>query len=40
MDGHVAKPIRREELFAAVAQALDGPPADAQGRSGAALGQV
>ncbi len=24
MDGHVAKPIRREELFAAVARALDG----------------
>lgn len=40
MDGHVAKPIRREELFAAVAQALEGPPADAQGRIGAALGQV
>jgi len=25
MDGHVAKPIRREELFAAVAHALEGP---------------
>ena len=26
MDGHVAKPIRREELFAAVARALEGRP--------------
>jgi len=34
MDGHVAKPIRREELYAAVARALEGP---AEARGDAAL---
>ncbi len=40
MDGHIAKPIRRDELLAAVARALDTPPKrDRTSQSGAIHGK-